>query len=44
MLRQQDYVSLARNEMIKGSDFLLRVNNDDWMLLNIYSINSKIML
>jgi len=28
ILRQQNYVSLARNEMIKGKDFLLRVNNE----------------
>ena len=28
ILRQQNYMSLARNEMIKGKDFLLRVNNE----------------
>jgi tRNA (cytidine/uridine-2'-O-)-methyltransferase len=29
ILRQQDYVSLSRKEVIKGEDFLLRVNNDN---------------
>ena len=28
ILRQQDYISLSRKEVIKGEDFLLRVNND----------------
>jgi hypothetical protein len=35
---------LARKEVLKGEDFLLTVNNDGWMLLNINSINSKIMV
>ena len=29
ILRQQNYISLSRKEVIKGEDFLLRVNNDD---------------
>ena len=29
ILRQQNYLSLSRKEVLKGEDFLLRVNNDD---------------
>lgn len=29
ILRQQNYASLSRKEVLKGEDFLLRVNNDE---------------